>query len=163
MAPTSVVQEVWVWEDSITNNNNNRVGVGGSKVRGIYKDSYWLYFKHIHPPSFQPCFVSILLPLLWTILSISIIVQCTWLIYQRKWWWWQKEGVSVKSDGQLHPRLVKLVENPQLSETLDYVIREGRQVVGQWTPDATTDIMLRGPLITASHWSVVVTVFQTVK
>jgi len=75
----------------------------------------------------------------------------------------QKEGVSVKSDGQLRPRLVKLAENPQLSETLDYVIREGRQVVGRWTPDAKTDIMLRGPLITASHWSVVVIVFKTVK
>jgi len=60
----------------------------------------------------------------------------------------------VKSDGQLRPRLVKLVENPQLTETLDYVVREGYQVVGHWTPDASSDIMLRGPLIAESHWSV---------
>ena len=61
----------------------------------------------------------------------------------------------LKSDGHLHPRLVKLVENPQLSETLDYVIREGHQVVGRWTMDDTTpDIMLRGALIAPSHWSV---------
>jgi len=62
--------------------------------------------------------------------------------------------VTVKSDGQLRPRLVKLAENPQLSETLDYVVREGRLVVGRWMPDATSDILLRGPLITQSHWSV---------
>ena len=64
----------------------------------------------------------------------------------------------MKSDGQLRPRLVKLTENPQLSETLDYTIREGRQIVGRWTldPDATTDIMLRGPLVAESHWSVVI-------
>lgn len=59
----------------------------------------------------------------------------------------------MKSDGQLCPRLVKLVENPLLSETLDYIVREGRQVVGHWAPDATADIMLRGSLIAESHWS----------
>lgn len=64
----------------------------------------------------------------------------------------------MKSDGQLRPRLVKLAENPQLSETLDYVVREGRQLVGRWTPDTTSDIMLRGPLIALSHWSLLVTV-----
>ena len=64
----------------------------------------------------------------------------------------------MKSDGQLRPRLVKLAENPQLSETLDYVVREGRQLVGRWAPDATSDIMLRGPLIALSHWSLLVTV-----
>ena len=68
----------------------------------------------------------------------------------------------MKSDGQLRPRLVKLVENPQLSEILDYVIREGRQVVGRWTPDATSDIMLRGPLIAESHWLVLVIVLLIV-
>jgi len=60
----------------------------------------------------------------------------------------------VKSDGQLRPRLVKLAENPQLTETLDYVVHDGHQVVGRWTPDATSDILLRGPLIAQSHWSV---------
>jgi len=60
----------------------------------------------------------------------------------------------VTSDGQQHPRLVKLVENPQLSETLYYNIHEGRQVVGHWTPDSTSDIMLRGPLIAECHWLV---------
>jgi len=60
----------------------------------------------------------------------------------------------VSSDGLQRPRLVKLAENPQLSETLNYVIHEGRQVVGRWTPDASCEIMLRGPLIALSHWSV---------
>ena len=64
----------------------------------------------------------------------------------------------MKSDGHLCPRLVKLVENPLLSETLDYIVREGRQVVGHWAPDATADIMLRGSLIAESHWSVVLAV-----
>ena len=74
----------------------------------------------------------------------------------------QKEGVSVKSDGQLRPRLVKLTENPQLSETLDYVIREGRQVVGRWTPDpdATSEIMLHGPLVAESHWLAVILMYS---
>jgi len=83
------------------------------------------------------------------------VLQCKIpLLYFRK----QKEGVSVKSDGQLRARLVKLTENPQLSETLDYVIHEGRQVIGRWTvdPDATSDIMLHGPLIAECHWLVAI-------
>jgi len=83
-------------------------------------------------------------------------VQPSCIVYGT--FWQQKEGVSVKSDGHLCPRLVKLVENPLLSETLDYVVREGRQVVGHWAPDATADIMLRGSLIAESHWSVVLAV-----
>jgi len=71
----------------------------------------------------------------------------------------------VKSSGQLRPSLVKLTENPQLSETLDYVIHEGRQVVGRWTPDpdATSDIMLHGPLVAESHWLVVIMMSSNVR
>ena len=60
----------------------------------------------------------------------------------------------MKSVDDQQPRLIKLTENPQLSETLDYVIHEGCQVVGHWTPDATSDILLRGSLIAPSHWLV---------
>jgi len=81
----------------------------------------------------------------------SLLIKSVLLLHAA---WYQMEGISVKSGGQLGPKLVKLVENPQLTETLDYVVHEGRQVVGRWAPDAACDIMLRGPLISESHWSV---------
>ena len=63
----------------------------------------------------------------------------------------QKAGVSFKVDNRL-PNLVNLNEDPQLSEMLLYVIKEGTTVIGQQNPNSTHDIQLTGALVALDHW-----------
>lgn len=53
------------------------------------------------------------------------------------------------------PNLVNLNEDPQLSEVLLYMIKEGETTVGRYTPNAKHDIQLSGVLIADDHWYVV--------
>ncbi|XP_077391428.1 kinesin-like protein KIF14 isoform X2 [Festucalex cinctus] len=62
----------------------------------------------------------------------------------------QKSGVTFKVDNRL-PNLVNLNEDPQLSEMLLYMIKEGRTTVGKLKPDCTHDIQLTGALIADQH------------
>ncbi|XP_038147695.1 kinesin-like protein KIF14 [Cyprinodon tularosa] len=62
----------------------------------------------------------------------------------------QKVGVTFKVDNRL-PNLVNLNEDPQLSEMLLYMIKEGRTTVGKLKPDSTHDIQLTGTLIADRH------------
>ena len=64
---------------------------------------------------------------------------------------WQKAGVTLKVDGKL-PSLVNLNEDPQLSEVLLYVLRQGSTRVGQLKDDSSNEIQLSGPLISEDHW-----------
>ena len=57
------------------------------------------------------------------------------------------------------PNLVNLTEDPQLSETLLYVLRPGRTSVGNASgtgshemPAKSHDIELTGALVVADHW-----------
>lgn len=50
------------------------------------------------------------------------------------------------------PNLVNLNEDPQLSEMLLYMIKEGRTTVGKLKSSATHDIQLTGALIADQHW-----------
>lgn len=50
------------------------------------------------------------------------------------------------------PNLVNLSEDPQLSEILLYVIKEGATTVGKDKPDSRHDIRLSGVLIAEHHW-----------
>jgi len=68
---------------------------------------------------------------------------------------WQREGIAVTSDCS-RPKLVNLAENPQLSEMLEYELRDGVSHVGRWQEDAHHEILLRGPLIADDHWYVIV-------
>lgn len=63
----------------------------------------------------------------------------------------QKSGVTFKVDNRL-PNLVNLNEDPQLSEMLLYMIKEGRTTVGKLKSDCTHDIQLTGALIADQHW-----------
>jgi hypothetical protein len=63
----------------------------------------------------------------------------------------QREGIAVTS-GCNRPKLVNLAENPQLSEMLEYELREGVSQIGRWREDAIHEIQLRGPLIADDHW-----------
>lgn len=63
----------------------------------------------------------------------------------------QKAGVSFKVDNRL-PNLVNLNEDPQLSEMLLYIIKEGQTKVGRHMVDSEYDIQLTGALIADSHW-----------
>ncbi|XP_077441325.1 kinesin-like protein KIF14 isoform X2 [Vanacampus margaritifer] len=62
----------------------------------------------------------------------------------------QKSGVTFKVDNRL-PNLVNLNEDPQLSEMLLYMIKEGRTAVGKLKPNSTHDIQLTGALIADQH------------
>lgn len=63
----------------------------------------------------------------------------------------QKAGVTFKVDNRL-PNLVNLNEDPQLSEMLLYMIKEGRTTVGKLKSDFSHDIQLTGALIADQHW-----------
>ncbi|XP_071666427.1 kinesin-like protein KIF14 isoform X2 [Patagioenas fasciata] len=62
----------------------------------------------------------------------------------------QKAGIAFKMDNHL-PNLVNLNEDPQLSEVLLYMIKEGETTVGRYTPNAKHDIQLSGVLIADDH------------
>ncbi|NWX51844.1 KIF14 protein, partial [Steatornis caripensis] len=62
----------------------------------------------------------------------------------------QKAGISFKMDNRL-PNLVNLNEDPQLSEVLVYMIKEGETTVGRYTPNSKHDIQLSGVLIADDH------------
>lgn len=66
----------------------------------------------------------------------------------------QKAGIAFKMDNHL-PNLVNLNEDPQLSEVLLYMIKEGETTVGRYTPNSNHDIQLSGVLIADDHWYVV--------
>lgn len=65
--------------------------------------------------------------------------------------WLQKAGVTLKVDNRL-PNLVNLNEDPQLSEMLLYMIKEGQTTVGKHKSDSSHDIQLTGALIADQHW-----------
>lgn len=52
------------------------------------------------------------------------------------------------------PNLVNLNEDPQLSEMLLYMVKEGVTTVGKHTPHSSPDIQLSGVLIADAHWYV---------
>ncbi|XP_029001602.1 kinesin-like protein KIF14 [Betta splendens] len=62
----------------------------------------------------------------------------------------QKVGVTFKVDNRL-PNLVNLNEDPQLSEMLLYMIKEGQTTVGKLKSESTYDIQLTGALIADQH------------
>ncbi|XP_059678048.1 kinesin-like protein KIF14 [Gavia stellata] len=62
----------------------------------------------------------------------------------------QKAGIAFKIDNHL-PNLVNLNEDPQLSEVLLYMIKEGETTVGRYTPNSKHDIQLSGVLIADDH------------
>ncbi|KAK5869767.1 hypothetical protein PBY51_024460 [Eleginops maclovinus] len=62
----------------------------------------------------------------------------------------QKAGVTFKVDNRL-PNLVNLNEDPQLSEMLLYMIKEGRTTVGKLKSKSEHDIQLNGALIADQH------------
>ncbi|NXD90651.1 KIF14 protein, partial [Chaetorhynchus papuensis] len=62
----------------------------------------------------------------------------------------QKAGIAFKMDNNL-PNLVNLNEDPQLSEVLLYMIKEGETTVGRCTPNSKHDIQLSGVLIADDH------------
>jgi kinesin family protein 14 len=59
--------------------------------------------------------------------------------------------LTFKVDNRL-PNLVNLNEDPQLSEMLLYMIREGRTLVGKLKSESPHDIQLSGALIGDRHW-----------
>ncbi|XP_018085047.1 kinesin-like protein KIF14 isoform X1 [Xenopus laevis] len=62
----------------------------------------------------------------------------------------QKAGVCFKVDNML-PNLVNLNEDPQLSELLLYIIKEGQTKVGKQHPGSDHEIQLTGALIAENH------------
>uniref|UniRef100_A0A4W5NP66 Kinesin-like protein KIF14 n=1 Tax=Hucho hucho TaxID=62062 RepID=A0A4W5NP66_9TELE len=62
----------------------------------------------------------------------------------------QKVGITFKVDNRL-PNLVNLNEDPQLSEMLLYMIKEGQTKVGQHKSESAHDIQLSGALIADHH------------
>ncbi|XP_016285513.2 kinesin-like protein KIF14 [Monodelphis domestica] len=62
----------------------------------------------------------------------------------------QKAGITFKMDNRL-PNLVNLNEDPQLSEMLLYMIKEGKTTVGKNKPNSGHDIQLSGVLIADDH------------
>ncbi|XP_061489913.1 kinesin-like protein KIF14 isoform X2 [Rhineura floridana] len=62
----------------------------------------------------------------------------------------QKAGITFKVDNSL-PNLVNLNEDPQLSEMLLYMIKEGQTTVGKCKPNTRHDIQLSGVLIADDH------------
>lgn len=59
--------------------------------------------------------------------------------------------MTFKVDNSL-PNLVNLNEDPQLSEMLLYMIKEGRTTVGKLKSNSSHDIQLTGALIADQHW-----------
>ncbi|XP_073427852.1 kinesin-like protein KIF14 isoform X2 [Dendrobates tinctorius] len=62
----------------------------------------------------------------------------------------QKAGITFKMDNRL-PNLVNLNEDPQLSEMLLYMIKEGKTTVGKYQSGSSHDIQLSGALIAEDH------------
>ncbi|XP_043079875.1 kinesin-like protein KIF14 [Puntigrus tetrazona] len=62
----------------------------------------------------------------------------------------QRAGVTFKVDNRL-PNLVNLNEDPQLSEMLLYMIKEGETKVGKLKSESAHDIQLSGALIADQH------------
>ncbi|KAG8556095.1 hypothetical protein GDO81_017920 [Engystomops pustulosus] len=62
----------------------------------------------------------------------------------------QKAGITFKMDNRL-PNLVNLNEDPQLSEMLLYMIKEGKTTVGKYQEGSSHDIQLTGALIAEDH------------
>ncbi|KAJ8384536.1 hypothetical protein AAFF_G00204510 [Aldrovandia affinis] len=62
----------------------------------------------------------------------------------------QKAGITFKVDNRL-PNLVNLNEDPQLSEMLLYMIKEGQTKVGKHKSESAHDIQLSGALIADEH------------
>ncbi|XP_042317201.1 kinesin-like protein KIF14 isoform X2 [Sceloporus undulatus] len=62
----------------------------------------------------------------------------------------QKAGITFKVDNSL-PNLVNLNEDPQLSEMLLYMLKEGQTTVGRCKPNSCHDIQLSGILISDDH------------
>ncbi|KAM3915389.1 kinesin-like protein KIF14 [Leptodactylus fuscus] len=62
----------------------------------------------------------------------------------------QKAGITFKMDNRL-PNLVNLNEDPQLSEMLLYMIKEGKTTVGKYQEGSSHDIQLAGALIAEDH------------
>ncbi|XP_005050561.1 PREDICTED: kinesin-like protein KIF14 [Ficedula albicollis] len=71
----------------------------------------------------------------------------------------QKAGIAFKMDNRL-PNLVNLNEDPQLSEVLLYMIKEGETTVGRCTQNSKHDIQLSGVLIADDHCVIKNTVGQ---
>nr|XP_019606358.1 PREDICTED: kinesin-like protein KIF14 [Rhinolophus sinicus] len=65
----------------------------------------------------------------------------------------QKAGITFQTDNHL-PHLVNLSEDPQLSEMLLYVIKEGITTVGKCRPGSCHDIQLSGVLVADDHCTV---------
>ncbi|XP_057626044.1 kinesin-like protein KIF14 [Chionomys nivalis] len=65
----------------------------------------------------------------------------------------QKAGVTFQMDNHL-PNLVNLSEDPQLSEMLLYMVKEGITTVGKYKPDSSHDIQLSGVLIADDHCTI---------
>lgn len=62
----------------------------------------------------------------------------------------QRAGITFKVDNRL-PNLVNLNEDPQLSEMLLYMIKEGQTKVGRLKSESAHDIQLSGALIADKH------------
>ncbi|XP_077013462.1 kinesin-like protein KIF14 isoform X2 [Tamandua tetradactyla] len=62
----------------------------------------------------------------------------------------QKAGITFQMDNHL-PNLVNLNEDPQLSEMLLYMLKEGKTTVGKYKPNSSHDIQLSGVLIADDH------------
>lgn len=65
----------------------------------------------------------------------------------------QKAGITFQMDNHL-PNLVNLNEDPQLSEMLLYMIKEGTTTVGKHKPNSSHDIQLSGVLIADDHCTI---------
>uniref|UniRef100_K7BLQ4 Kinesin-like protein KIF14 n=1 Tax=Pan troglodytes TaxID=9598 RepID=K7BLQ4_PANTR len=65
----------------------------------------------------------------------------------------QKAGIMFQMDNHL-PNLVNLNEDPQLSEMLLYMIKEGTTTVGKYKPNSSHDIQLSGVLIADDHCTI---------
>ncbi|KAB0343293.1 hypothetical protein FD754_020219 [Muntiacus muntjak] len=65
----------------------------------------------------------------------------------------QKAGITFQMDNHL-PNLVNLNEDPQLSEILLYMIKEGTTTVGKNRPSSSHDIQLSGVLIADDHCTI---------
>ncbi|XP_057585837.1 kinesin-like protein KIF14 [Hippopotamus amphibius kiboko] len=65
----------------------------------------------------------------------------------------QKAGITFQVDNRL-PNLVNLNEDPQLSEVLLYLIKEGTTTVGKCQPNSSHDIQLSGVLIADEHCTI---------
>uniref|UniRef100_A0A8D2D8W3 Kinesin-like protein KIF14 n=1 Tax=Sciurus vulgaris TaxID=55149 RepID=A0A8D2D8W3_SCIVU len=65
----------------------------------------------------------------------------------------QKAGITFQMVNHL-PNLVNLNEDPQLSEMLLYMIKEGVTTVGKYKPNSSHDIQLSGVLIADDHCTI---------